>query len=579
MLIEIYTTPTVKFKVMERYKVLKKLGDGSQGVAYLANDTISSRTVVVKKLPSGSRSSEEMRLGKHIKHPNIIECFDAFEEADFVYLAMNYAEGGDLETFLDCLRESNEVPPLPVSLRWFTQIATACLHCHGCQLIHRDVKPSNVFLSKDLKTAYLGDFGVAKQLGASKTSTSTFVGSPVWLAPEVVSGQAYDAHSDGWGLGCVLYELVTGKSPFDATNFAALVMRICSGEYDTLPTTVPAHVRNAIAGLLTVDTKKRWSVAKVLASHEDFDVNLPLPPGFGVAAPKEGLKTWIDARSRDLEELEKFNNPTSPKGFNEPKWGAPKNDVYNEPKWGAPKGEVGLQTWMDDTLQQLDEFEQILGKDKKVTPVSSPTSAPKVPISRPLSKSDNLNSNRAKRQLVVEPAEPTPAQIALQKQQEREARREKDLQELRMRMKEGRKEAAKEQSPLNVDVRTPAIKSPVGPPLVPSGRRQSPQLSTPTAASSSPSEPQILAGRRRSQAPQEPFFRAPSPPSPPPPQPQEKDTRAAAAADKRLKQREEMLALIQRQRNQARQNGGDPSNVNVEIVLPANLRNLPENRL
>eukprot|EP00164_Ancoracysta_twista_P013246 GFYU01021075.1.p1 GENE.GFYU01021075.1~~GFYU01021075.1.p1 ORF type:complete len:237 (+),score=8.29 GFYU01021075.1:2-712(+) len=236
-----------------------------------------------------------------------------------------------------------------------------------------------------------------------------------------------------------------------------------------------------------------------------------------------------------------------------------------------------MQTWMDDTLQQLNEFEQILGKDKKVTPVSSPTSAPKVPTSRPLSKSDNLNANRAKRHL-VEPVEPTPAQIALQKQQEREARREKDLQELRMRMKEGRKEAAKEPSPLNVDVRTPVVKSPIGPPLVPSGRRQSPQLATPTAASSPP-EPLILAGRRRSQAPQEPVFRAQSPPSPPPPQPQEKDTRAAAAADKRLKQREEMLALIQRQRNQARQNGANPSNINVEIVLPANLRNLPENRL
>jgi serine/threonine protein kinase len=282
---------------MHRYKIIKKLGDGSQGVAYLASDLTTPRTVVVKKLPSGSRSTEEMRLGKHIKHPNIIECYDAFEENDFVYLAMHYAEGGDLESFLDCLREANEVPPLAVSLRWFTQIATACLHCHGCQLIHRDVKPSNVFLSKDLKTAYLGDFGVAKQLGATKTSTSTFVGSPVWLAPEVVSGQAYDAHSDGWGLGCVLYELVTGKSPFDATNFAALVMRICSGEYDDLPPTVPSHIRSAIAGLLTVDTKQRWSVAKVLASHEDFDVNLPLPPGFGVASPKEGLQTWINARS------------------------------------------------------------------------------------------------------------------------------------------------------------------------------------------------------------------------------------------------------------------------------------------
>eukprot|EP00658_Telonema_sp_P-2_P017695 TRINITY_DN16897_c0_g1_i1.p1 TRINITY_DN16897_c0_g1~~TRINITY_DN16897_c0_g1_i1.p1 ORF type:complete len:216 (-),score=42.37 TRINITY_DN16897_c0_g1_i1:18-665(-) len=168
------------------------------------------------------------------------------------------------------------------------------------------------------------------------------------------------------------------------------------------------------------------------------------------------------------------------------------------------------RTWMDDTLQQLNEFEQILGKDKKVTPVSSPTSAPKVPTSRPLSKADNLNANRAKRHL-VEPVEPTPAQIALQKQQEREARREKDLQELRMRMKEGRKEAAKEPSPLNVDVRTPVVKSPIGPPLVPSGRRQSPQLATPTAASSPP-EPLILAGRRRSQAPQEPVFRAQSPP-------------------------------------------------------------------
>jgi hypothetical protein len=184
----------------------------------------------------------------------------------------------------------------------------------------------------------------------------------------------------------------------------------------------------------------------------------------------------------------------------------------------------------------------------------------------------------------VEPAEPTPAQIALQKQQEREARREKDLQELRLKMKAGRKEAAKDTTPHNVvEVRTPATKA-AGPPLIPSGRRQSPHLATPTGlsgsptgAASPPNDPHIIAGRRRSPAIPDGGLPPQVPPSAPPPQ--ERDTRAAAAADKRLKQREEMLALIQQQRNQARQNGGSSSTINVEIVLPANLRNLPENRL
>lgn len=529
---------------MHRYNIIKKLGDGSQGVAYLAADTECSRNVVVKKLPSGSRSCEEMRLAKHIKHPNIVECYEAFEENDYVFLVMNYAEGGDLESFLDCLREAKETLPLPVALRWFAQIATACLHCHGCQLIHRDVKPSNVFLSKDLKTCYLGDFGVAKQLGESKTSTSTFVGSPVWLAPEVVSGESYDAASDGWGLGCVLYELVTGRSPFEATNFAALIMRICSGEYDALPPTIPAHVRSAISGLLTVDPQKRWSVAKVLASHEDFDVNHPLPAGFGEATKKEGLTTWINARARDLEELEEFNRPLKGMG---------------EPQWGAPRGEAGLQTWMDDALQQLDEFEAMLGERR--SPASSPVAQPKAPSSRPPSKSDQLNSNRAKRPLVAK-EEPSPAQLALQKQREREAKREKDLEELRQRMKDGRK-GPKDQG---VEVLTPPSKSP---PIIPSGRRQSPQITPPVAALAPPIQlpSELPQGGRRAQ-----------PPVPVSPTVPERDNRAAVAADKRIKQREEMLALIQRQRNQARQSGAT-SDVNVEIVLPANLRNLPENRL
>ena len=259
---------------MRRYRIVKKLGDGSQGVAYLAIDTETRRDVVLKKIPAGNTNPDEMRLTTQaIKHPNIVSCENSFVENDFLYMVLAYCEGGDLESYLQLLQEEGQELPLSRACQWFAQLASALQYCHDSRTLHRDVKPSNVFLDKHLDNIFLGDFGVAKRLGGGgkEASTSTFVGSPVWLSPEVINGEAYSYASDAWGLGCVLYELVAGYSPFDtAGNLAALVMKIGAGEYEPLPSHIPDYVRRCVAGLLTVDPRRRWSIRQALSSCDEF---------------------------------------------------------------------------------------------------------------------------------------------------------------------------------------------------------------------------------------------------------------------------------------------------------------------
>lgn len=327
---------------MRRYRIVKKLGDGSQGVAYLAFDTQTNTDIVLKKVPAGSKDPDELNHSKTLRHPNIISCMDSFTENDFLYMVLTYAEGGDIESYLQLLKDEKLELPIGRACRWFSQLASALQYCHDHHTLHRDVKPSNVFLDKALDTVYLGDFGVAKKLDGKGASTSTFVGSPVWLSPEVISGQPYSYASDAWGLGCVLYELVAGYSPFDtAGNLASLVMKICAGDYEPLPTTVPEYVRKCVQGLLTVDTRKRWTIRQALDSCDEFrdaatlvDVSAAPTPRGGTyverkplssrtslstsAAPQavvvpslagpsqqRGLNTWVRGLGKDMEELEK----------------------------------------------------------------------------------------------------------------------------------------------------------------------------------------------------------------------------------------------------------------------------------
>jgi serine/threonine protein kinase len=165
------------------------------------------------------RFLRESRLAASIDHPSILPVYDAGEEDGFLYIAMACVEGSDLKTLLA------EEGRLPVrrALRILGQIGSALDAAHARGLVHRDVKPANILVGADDR-AYLSDFGVVKELSSNGTTrTGTFVGTIEYCAPEQIEGRAVDGRADVYALACVLYESVTGETPFHRPSEVAVL--------------------------------------------------------------------------------------------------------------------------------------------------------------------------------------------------------------------------------------------------------------------------------------------------------------------------------------------------------------------
>src|SRR5215813_1219840 len=212
-------TPPPASLASGRYRVLRVLGEGAQKLVLLVEDTVLGRECALSLVradrlePSGldrfRREAQAIaRLGAH---PHVVTIYDLGEDQGRPYIACEYLSGGDLRT---TMRESGGSLPLARALALARDLCRALVFAHGQGLVHRDVKPENVWLSAD-GTAKLGDFGLALTVDRSRLSVpGAVVGTASYLAPEQAQGQPVDARIDLYALGCVLYELLTGRPPF-----------------------------------------------------------------------------------------------------------------------------------------------------------------------------------------------------------------------------------------------------------------------------------------------------------------------------------------------------------------------------
>ena len=208
------------------YRILEQLGRGGTSVVYLAEHVRLGRQAALKLLSPGfgeadftERFLRESRLAASLDHPSIVPVYDAGEDEGLLYIAMAYVDGTDLKTLI-----ASEGPlPLRRALAIAGQIASALDAAHERGLVHRDVKPANILLGRDDR-AYLSDFGAVKELASGGlTRTGSFVGTIEYCAPEQIEGGPVDARTDVYALGCVLWECLTGKPPFErATDVAVL---------------------------------------------------------------------------------------------------------------------------------------------------------------------------------------------------------------------------------------------------------------------------------------------------------------------------------------------------------------------
>lgn len=253
---------------MEKYVRLQKIGEGSFGKAVLVKSTEDGRHYVIKEINISRMSDKEREESRrevavlaNMKHPNIVQYKESFEENGSLYIVMDYCEGGDLFKRINAqkgtLFQEDQI------LDWFVQICLALKHVHDRKILHRDIKSQNIFLTKG-GTVQLGDFGIARVLNSTVELARTCIGTPYYLSPEICENKPYNNKSDIWALGCVLYELCTLKHAFEAGNMKNLVLKIISGSFPPVSLHYSYDLRSLLSQLFKRNPRDRPSVNSIL---------------------------------------------------------------------------------------------------------------------------------------------------------------------------------------------------------------------------------------------------------------------------------------------------------------------------
>jgi len=244
------------------YSEVRPIGSGSFGVATLVQDKEGAlfvmKAVAISRLDHKQQADavNEVKVLASLKHPYIVRYRESFIEKGTVAIVMDYAAGGDLLQRIREAKAAHHAFPESHILTWFTQATLGLKYLHSKQIIHRDLKSQNLFLS-ERGSLRIGDFGISKALKRNVLVGDGAMGTPYYLSPEICTDSLYSFASDMWALGCVLYELAVLKVPFEAPNFQALVERITEGSAPNLPYSYSGEMRLLCRDLLCRDPRKR----------------------------------------------------------------------------------------------------------------------------------------------------------------------------------------------------------------------------------------------------------------------------------------------------------------------------------
>ena len=260
-----------------RYEISGELGRGAMGIVYKGEDPTIHRTVAIKTLRLSEFEEGELTDIKErffreaesaglLNHPNIVSIYDAGEEHDLAYIAMEYLHGEDLVKYT----HKGKLFPLRDVLNIITQVADALDYAHKNNVVHRDVKPANIMLLKDTDKIKVTDFGIARITSSSKTKTGVVLGTPSYMSPEQVSGKKLDGRSDIFSLGVVLFEMLTGQKPFVSEDMTSLMFQIAKEKHPSarkFNPKIPLIVEKVIDKALIKDVNQRYQNAGLMSEH------------------------------------------------------------------------------------------------------------------------------------------------------------------------------------------------------------------------------------------------------------------------------------------------------------------------
>lgn len=255
-----------------RYEILVQLGGGGMAIVYKGRDTILNRLVTIKLLRSEYTSDEdfvrrfrrEAQSVASLSHPNIVSIYDVGQEKDMHYLVMEYVDGEDLRSII---KRGGPMDP-EWAVRTARQICDALDHAHENNIVHRDVKPHNILITRSGR-AKLTDFGIAREASAATvTTTDTIIGSVHYLSPEQARGELAGPKSDIYSLGVVLYEMLTGSVPFSGDTPISIALKHVQASPEPLTRRkpgIPVELERVVMRALQKDPDKRFKSVREMS--------------------------------------------------------------------------------------------------------------------------------------------------------------------------------------------------------------------------------------------------------------------------------------------------------------------------
>ena len=267
----------VEKPMLGRYEVEKELGKGAMGIVYLGKDPKISRVVAIKTMALAQEFEEdeledvkerffrEAETAGRLSHPYIVTIFDAGEEHDLAYIAMEFLKGHDLARYT----KADNLLDVKTVVSIVQRSAEGLAFAHAQNVVHRDIKPANIMYEPEADSLKITDFGIARITDSSKTKTGMVLGTPSYMSPEQLAGKKVDGRSDIFSLGVMLFQLLSGSLPFKAESMASLMFKITNEEAPDIKSVradIPVELSSIINRALTKNVEERYQTGTEMAN-------------------------------------------------------------------------------------------------------------------------------------------------------------------------------------------------------------------------------------------------------------------------------------------------------------------------
>ncbi len=296
----------VEKPMLGRYQVEKELGKGAMGVVYLGKDPKIGRVVAIKTMALSQEFSgdelvdarerffREAETAGRLQHQNIVTIFDAGEEHDLAYIAMEFLKGKDLADHC----KGDRLLPVQVVVSIVARVAEALAYAHKQHVVHRDIKPANIMYEAESDTVKVTDFGIARITDSSKTKTGLVLGTPSFMSPEQLAGKKVDGRSDLYSLGVMLFQLLAGVLPFRGDSMSELMYKIANEEAPDIRIIRP-DLPKGLADVVALSLSKRPETRYQTGDQFSADLRSVMGKTAGVESSIHEVSTITESHPTD----------------------------------------------------------------------------------------------------------------------------------------------------------------------------------------------------------------------------------------------------------------------------------------